>query len=998
MTEDLRNAVHAFEELHKTDPLTSWLFLENSETVKAAAALLTTPVLADHITTLKNFAQHLVQNECRDTNLVTLDEQLILFSKAVKQSPWGKDARTGKEKPVPLTFINELIGRYNFFKLQKIDLANYQDKSPKHKTLHTIFQTYEENLSKNNLDFCGILIKALEILKKDNPVQKAVIYHITPANPVLQDLLDSIRGYPDSEKTLPHENITEFPAPEYSIEKPPVPGAVLRYRTAQEEAEAVLDAIARLLETETENEKIKPKDILILHPGSSATAEYIYQVLPDFYYRDPEEGRRLKNLRIKPQTAYTLSSLPSIQCVMAVLSAAENDFGLEDLQTIVSSVYFTDSHWKHTFEENETAFTLRLTPGLFSQLSVVAGVHGKKAEWEKVPRKLTVTKTDDAGNTETTTWDYGRFDAFIKPFPAKDGSETNLLASLIAWIEKAAPGHSPAENRRPEKTYREWSRALKTWLDCAGWTVERTHPLDSRAQKSFLAYLDTISGPLTGNENEKCTFTEFVRHIRHFVTRKEVSMPLENPEECIRIAKIRSAADLTAKYVFIVGLTADTIPNIMRTLSPFTVEETYELCPELKANQMKQEQKNFAAALHCASDCLRLSCFAYSGAKNTVPSPFLTQIDEVKDAGKVEIKHSRRHDQITAGKILAGIEEGACENLVGLTEEESVVQRAEVEALGAYNPDFSSEEVQRQFGLVDTAKAISPTQLETYLQCPYKWYLKYHLKLYDPGEAMSENSLKGLLIHRAVERFIKNNTENYLAAADPDDAYKELMKIVEEEFASRYIDSPSWDAIKKGYMEEFDGRKNVFYRLLTEELIARAKEGWKTGPDLVEKNLDTEIVYGERKMRIKGKIDCVMQNGCDVCIIDYKTGISFADKKERKKGDRWVAKDDKIQIPLYLAAYCTQESTSKTGLLNPTDGYYLVMQTDRFEKALIINTDREAPEYKTKFEEKMSVDLEKAFDARDAMMTGQCGLPEKVCEDHYCPYARFCRAERKAEW
>ncbi|HJJ30825.1 MAG TPA: PD-(D/E)XK nuclease family protein [Methanocorpusculum sp.] len=971
------------------NPEDVWFFVENSAAKDAVLRELKTPALGNHITTLGNFAEQLVSSHCPEIKFLTLDEQLIIFDTIVKKSPLS----SGGKKQIPISFINELIGRYNFFRLRGISLKEFKDKSAKHNILSDIFSGYEELCGSTMLDSTGILEKAVEILKIE-PVPCAVIYRIRPANPLLQKLLDAVRGYTDEEKTAAgHSTVTEFESPEYDIALPKKPCvSIERYPTSRDEAEAVLDKAASLIEN-----GVSPQDILLLYPGSSDAGERIADTMSDICCRYPKEyapraegvpEAELYPIQISSSGNGTaLSSLPVMQCIISVLSAAENEFPLEDLQTIISSPYFTAAG--HFACETENRY-LKLTPGLLAQISVIAGVREKKYEWLGIEKKLTGKNKE--GVEEIRPMFKDRFAAFFAN-----------IEPLISWIESVRGGSA-------KHTFSEWSALLKDWISSSGW-IERSSP--EKVKDYLFRYLDTISQKPAGET--KVSFSEFTRHIRHFAAKKRINTAGADKNSCIRAAKIRNAGNLSAKHVFIMGLSADTLPNIMQTLSPFTVEETMELCPALWETQEKLERENFAAALQTAEETLHLSCAETGAARRLVPSPYLTKLGKLTDITKPEITHSKWHGQITAGKRLTAAERGkdSPAELAGIADAKSLCLRITRElAPGLYDPSFSkapeddsitinedadeltqenplsySEKdaaaLQPQFGAAYKSASFSPTTLEAYNTCPYKWFLKHHMNLYSAGEALAEHSLTGTVVHDALQEFIEKH-HDLLTEEKKEDAYSTLKEIVSQKFAEYPLGTPSWEASKQKFLDERVPEINILRQFINDE-IERAGT-WDTDKKYLEMELKTEISRNDKKLRIYGKADRVLRNGDGITIIDYKTGSSFAKKEMKEK---------LLQIPLYLEACRTQLSKAEGCGVKPADGYYLQMKPGDYKHVSIYDESGKSKEVskaetEAAFKKVYEDVLDRAFEIADEMKQGIC-TPPGECKDPYCEYASICR-------
>ena len=972
----LSDAIDTWKEyLAENNPEDVWFFVENSAAKDAAVRQLGIPALGDHITTLSGFAVRTVSAHFPEIKFLTVEEQLILFDSIVKKSPLA----AGGKKQIPIAFINELIGRYNFFRQQEIPLEKFKEKSEKHKIIHDIFEKYEELCGTALLDRIGILEKAVETVQK-NPVPCAVIYRIKPANPLLQRLLDAVRGYTGEEKeSAGRKNITEYQSQECEIDVPEIPHvSIKRYPTSRDEAEAVLDKAAELIEN-----GVSPKDILILYPRKSSAAEQLADTMSDIYCRYPKEiapeagegAAEVYPVKVTfPENGTALSSIPAVQSIISVLSAAENDFSLEDLQTIISSPCFSEAG--HFSCRTEDGRYRKLTPGILAHVSETAAVREKKNEWLGVEAKLTRTNSDGVREVRPEFKD--RFAAYFAN-----------IGQLISWIESVKGGEKSAK-----RTFSEWSRLLKDWLSSSGWPEQN---VSKPVQKHVFEYLNTISQKPAGDT--KVSFSEFTRHFRHFAGVTRINPAADNPASCIRAEKIRNAGNLRAKHVFMTGLSAEYLPNIMQTLSPFTAEETRELVPDLWEKQEKLERENFAAALQTAEEALYLSCAETGTAKRLVPSPYLSRLEtgeiKLEDVTTQKITHSKWYDQITAGKRLTGGAgtDAAPVHLAGISDAQSLCRRINCELTpDLYNPSFSKPQdegetsvscqtedaaaVKPQFAAAYESAAFSPTTLETYNTCPYKWFLKHHMKLYSAGEALAEYTLTGTVVHAALQEFIGKH-HDLLTEEKKEEAYRTLKEIVAQKFEEYPLRKPSWEASKMKFLDERVPDINILRQFINDE-IKRAGT-WDTDEKYLEMDLKTEISRDKKTLRIYGKADRVLKNGNEITIIDYKTGTTFDEHMDKN-----------LQIPLYLEA-CKEQLAKENCTVIPAGGFYLQMKPGEY-KEVQINKKGET------FEEKYAAVLKTAFEIADNMKCGICTPPSGICEDKYCEYASICRKEVKKGW
>jgi ATP-dependent helicase/nuclease subunit B len=156
-------------------------------------------------------------------------------------------------------------------------------------------------------------------------------------------------------------------------------------------------------------------------------------------------------------------------------------------------------------------------------------------------------------------------------------------------------------------------------------------------------------------------------------------------------------------------------------------------------------------------------------------------------------------------------------------------------------------------------RALSVTEIETWLRDPYAIYARHILRVrpLDPIDTPPGARDRGNIIHGAIARF----TARYRDAL-PDDAYRELIAIGEEEFATlddfpeaRAFWWPRYRRIAR-WFASFEARRRADIRAVNAEISATL-----------------DIPLGERTFTLRTRADRIerLRDGC-YAILDYKTG------------------------------------------------------------------------------------------------------------------------------
>ena len=231
-------------------------------------------------------------------------------------------------------------------------------------------------------------------------------------------------------------------------------------------------------------------------------------------------------------------------------------------------------------------------------------------------------------------------------------------------------------------------------------------------------------------------------------------------------------------------------------------------------------------------------------------------------------------------------------------------------AFGAYDGRLTHpealKEVTKRF---HAEQRISPTALETYVACPFRFLLEKFLNFEpheDPVEEV-EITRRGSAVHRAMARLHRDDGD---ATTFPDELAKHLDDVVAEsqDKAAGPVERKLWELegrrlarIAKRYAKQCDKFDKPWVKLnvapkpcfLEPALGVQAEEGAKQWPDLVLERDGIRVKIGGRIDRV----DAVELDGeVGFWVIDYKTG----------KGGYYTGTDvqslKKLQLPLYALA------------------------------------------------------------------------------------------------
>ena len=193
-------------------------------------------------------------------------------------------------------------------------------------------------------------------------------------------------------------------------------------------------------------------------------------------------------------------------------------------------------------------------------------------------------------------------------------------------------------------------------------------------------------------------------------------------------------------------------------------------------------------------------------------------------------------------------------------------------------------------------QATTPTELETYATCPYRYFMKRVLNVAavpEPGEALEMTPLdRGTLVHAILERWVRDAIDEQADWPTYLRNHEQLMQIAQEEFARADLrglagHAASWNVMREEILGDLE-------RVLKAER-QRAEAGYR--PERVEmrfQDVDIPLPDGT-SLRFSGRIDRVDRGPEGLVATDYKTG------SVRKQAADYVS-GAALQLPIYLRA------------------------------------------------------------------------------------------------
>jgi ATP-dependent helicase/DNAse subunit B len=203
----------------------------------------------------------------------------------------------------------------------------------------------------------------------------------------------------------------------------------------------------------------------------------------------------------------------------------------------------------------------------------------------------------------------------------------------------------------------------------------------------------------------------------------------------------------------------------------------------------------------------------------------------------------------------------------------------------------------------------SPTRLEVYGICPYRFFVEVSLELEakEPPQAGFDASQLGSILHAILE-------EGYRQADDPTDV-SSLLDILQQVSKQIFSEAPARYGFRPSPLWEVEQEQLLMALEASIRGLAEVSEGWR--PIALEQPFGAgdvrplELDSGHGPIRIRGWIDRLDQDDDGrLRVIDYKTGSSHLRPRDLVEGTR-------LQLPLYALAAC-----QALGMDEPVDGIY----------------------------------------------------------------------------
>lgn len=504
------------------------------------------------------------------------------------------------------------------------------------------------------------------------------------------------------------------------------------------------------------------------------------------------------------------------------------------------------------------------------------------------------------------------------------------------------------------------------------------------------------------------TFHEWFFLLKKTLMHTRFQVPPED-EGGVQILGLEESLALPWKEIYLGGLIDGEFPQRLPQ-NIFLPEQTLE---SLGVRTLEHERLKSAYQFYrllLSADTVTLTFPENQGDKPVVPSPFLAELTPLEKAGLLNreigktsgVQFSLRIEDSCSIPELAKAVSAAVngENsriptgtawldqvssaIPGLSAEISAVKSA----LCVTRPEAgagSAPVLKRRF---------SVTELETYINCPYDYYITRVLGI-EPVEEVSEDLTvmeRGSKVHGILKNFY-TAWNKPLTRENRDDARQLLKKLTNSAFAVE--------------ADTFRNRrdKERFLDVMAERFLDAEIEFWKQGmkPAWIERKIEgfPLVLSHAETVELSAKIDRIDadENG-NIVIVDYKTG--------KYPQPKMNIDQDIFQLPVY--AVMAQQALSSSGkhrdspLLKPIGlAYYDLAGKSGAGARDVVLFDTEArndhpssrpkasPKRFEEFDAILKQSMEKAVKAVEGILAGDFSpVPQDENKCRYCPNEMMC--------
>ncbi len=867
-------------------------------------------LLGDPICTLDELAKNVFEECCVSEMAIGVEEAELMIKSVMDEN------RTSLKEFEPLwagigPTVTELRALFDTWRQFQVDRSKIStpsgDAVPDH--LLSIYEKYRQRSTGMNLfDRVGVMECAIRwLLEKRVRFKKVWMLGLNELNPLERELVRAVMETSedlefvirnDGGKTF-GEDLSWLDAGETVLRECPQAEELERFRQGTElrvrvfadplmEARAVAGEVRRLIDSGT-----SPDRICIMLPMREKSAMLFREML--------EESGVWCNLEVP----IPLNQSPIVHVMLDLLEAVNEDMPRDHIIRLMSSPYIR-------FTYGEGKVRNRLSGGMVGTYAEQAGVISGVEHWKEKLLQLRRTVEDEALSPEVPEERRKQ----LGEKAARITSVSDGLSALFVLLGKIK-GTMTAEERIG------FIKKVLAGLEADQHLAHedgRVYNKEARSLKAFFGILDKMVLSEAFNPIGKETLGSFDARVKVLCSNSEhyVEPMYEN---AVLVTGLRAAMMTSHDHVFIVGMIEGDLP-FMGAGNPFIDDaDIGRLGLWSRSDILRQERLYFLSALETAKIGVNLSCYRSNDGSKVVSSSFFDDVVRVLSPptfAEGDIHASQICEQKSLGEAIAGKRPLAGIMLSIQMSPDELLRRINMEAfhrVGEYDSPFdgllNDERIIRELGrTLGPDKVFSPTQLEVYSSCPFRFFLNSVLRIEPRPELETEISGKdqGTFVHEVAYRLYSQlRSRGMRMSADNLEAIENLAKgIAQAELAEMKFSGPAWEAFQ-ARMAGSVHRKGLLRAFLEYEVahpspyvpshfelsFGRAKPE-SCDPASTDQPVRIDLGDGS-ELLLAGRVDRVdVDHDGRFLVMDYKTGALPTPSD--------VTEGRSLQVQLYMQA------------------------------------------------------------------------------------------------
>lgn len=453
----------------------------------------------------------------------------------------------------------------------------------------------------------------------------------------------------------------------------------------------------------------------------------------------------------------------------------------------------------------------------------------------------------------------------------------------------------------------------------------------------ILDQLDLVLGSLVTD------FSDYAELLRIGISQCRMGQVPSTMDE-VTVADFERSVLWNSKVVFVIGLNGVSFPKVSSAGSLLTDAErmaagkTLEMAGSEKEKLMEQYYRLYQDIGKAGQYLYLSSSLNQTDGKAAGLSPIwkaqekcLGQSHRMEDAAVISTPDAMLFEQ---GRHLTGT--------VGrwIMKEPSLKTKTDMILSGKALTDHQEALTGRAASLIDpSGKSMSVSRLETYAQCPYRFFLTYGLRLRPREEAKVSRLDDGTILHQLLAD-AGTELENELTGQEAEELVDKLIQNQTQEYQLYHTTGQFhyyWNKLKKTAARSFE----IVSRQAAQSDFKHTAFEWEFGPGKAGQAVRLHLKNG-KDVFLEGKVDRIdlwsQKEERYVQIIDYKSGKTSFKGQDLYNGIQ-------LQLPIYMEA-CRRDFKAK-----PAGFFYfhLTLSTvNALTKEGVVRTKEEIAEEQTK--------------------------------------------------